>query len=120
VVPRFHHVNLGVPPGVEDAEGDFLVGVLGYRRLESPPAAQARNARWFEGEDGAQVHLSVDPEHRPAAKAHTAVVVGDEADAIEARLVAAGIEYATGGLGGVRVLLCRDPAGNSWELRSSA
>jgi hypothetical protein len=30
-MPRFHHANLGVPPGLDEAQGAFLVDVLGYR-----------------------------------------------------------------------------------------
>jgi len=36
---RLHHVNLGVPPDGADAEADFLIGVLGYRKVE--PSAMA-------------------------------------------------------------------------------
>jgi catechol 2,3-dioxygenase-like lactoylglutathione lyase family enzyme len=115
---RLHHINLGVLPDSADAEGDFLIDVLGYRRLEAPPEAQKFGARWFEADDGTQVHLSVDPDHRPAARAHTAIEVGDELDEVERHLVAAGIEYGSGGLDGTRVLFFQDPAGNRWELRS--
>ena len=55
---RLHHVNLGVPPDGADAEGEFLVGVLGYRHLEPPEQAQAFGARWYETDDGTQVHLT--------------------------------------------------------------
>ena len=78
-----------------------------------PPDLQGR-ARWFEAEDGSQIHLGIDPEHRPAAIAHTAIEVDE---AIEPRLDAAGIGYKAGEFGGVRVVVCDDPAGNHWELR---
>jgi catechol 2,3-dioxygenase-like lactoylglutathione lyase family enzyme len=112
-MPRFHHANLGVAPGVEDSEASFLVDVLLYRRMDVPQDLQ-RIARWFEADDGSQIHLSIDPEHRPAAAAHTAIEVDG---AIEARLDAAGIAYQAGERDGVRVLFCEDPAGNRWELR---
>src|SRR6266511_776020 len=114
-MPRFHHANLGVPPGVEDSEGSFLVDVLLYRKVRVPPDLQ-RVARWFEDEDGSQIHLSIDPDHRPAAVAHTAIEVDD---AIEVRLDAAGIAHTAGERDGVRVVFCDDPAGNRWELRRS-
>ena len=116
-MPRHHHVNLAVPTGGLDDEGEFLVSVLGYRRIDPGPDLVARGANWFEGEDGGQVHLSVDPEHRPAARAHVAVEVGDDAAAIEARLAAAGTAFDVFDRD-IHVLLCRDPAGNRWELRS--
>jgi len=112
-MPRFHHANLGVPPGLEDNEGEFLVDVLRYRKMDVPADLVGR-ARWFEADDGSQIHLSIDPEHKPAAAAHTAIEVDD---AIEARLEAAGIAYRAGEREALRVVLCEDPAGNRWELR---
>ena len=112
-MPRFHHANLGVPPGLEAREGEFLVDVLGYRKMHVPPDLE-HVARWFEAEDSSQIHLSIDTEHRPAALAHTAIEVDDE---IETRLDAAGISYTAGERGGLRVVFCDDPAGNRWELR---
>ena len=117
-MPTFHHVNLGVPPGLDEAEGDFLVSILGYRRMEVSAELLALGARWYEADDGTQVHLSIDPEHQAPKLAHTAIEVGDDAPAVQSRLEAAGIEYRIGGLGDVRVLFCADPAGNHWELRS--
>jgi catechol 2,3-dioxygenase-like lactoylglutathione lyase family enzyme len=117
-MPTFHHANLGVPPDLANAEADFLVGVLGYRRLEPPESAAAFGARWFEADDGSQVHLSLDPDHAPAAMAHVAIAVTGESDAIEARLVEAGFAFKTAEFDGTRIILCKDPAGNRWELRS--
>lgn len=114
-MPRFHHANLGVPPGLEVSEGTFLVDVLRYRQM-NVPADLERVARWFEADDGSQIHLSIDAEHRAAAMAHTAIEVDD---AIETRLDAAGITYTAGEHGGLRVVFCDDPAGNRWELRRS-
>ena len=87
---RLHHVNLGVPPDGADAEGEFLVGVLGYRHLEPPEQAQA----------------------------HTAIEVGDEISTVADRLRAAGVEFGDSEFDGRRILFCQDPAGNRWELRS--
>jgi catechol 2,3-dioxygenase-like lactoylglutathione lyase family enzyme len=112
-MPRFHHANLGVPPGLDEAQGAFLVDVLGYRKMDVPSDLQGI-ARWYEADDGSQIHLSIDPEHRPAARAHTAIEVDD---GIEARLTAADIPYRSGGRGELVVVFCADPAGNQWELR---
>lgn len=116
---RFHHVNLGIPVGGADAEMRFLVDLLGYRRVQPSPGVPA-TARWFEGEDGAQVHLSEDPEHRAPARAHVAVVIGDELPALERRLDDGGHHYDVANIQDRRVVLCRDPAGNLWELRGSS
>jgi hypothetical protein len=117
VMPTFHHANLGIPPDLEEAEADFLVGILGYRRLEPPKAAADFGARWFEADDGTQVHLSLDASHAPAAMAHTALNVRGESDAIADRLTKAGIRFKTAEFDGNQIILCKDPAGNRWELR---
>ena len=114
-MPRFHHANLGVPAGLDQAEGAFLVDVLGYRKMTAPPDL-AGVARWYEADDGSQIHLSIDPEHHRAAMAHTAIEVDD---AIESRLDAAGISYRAFERADLRVIVCDDPAGNRWELRRS-
>jgi hypothetical protein len=115
-MPRFHHANLGVPPGLDEAEGEFLVDVLGYRKVDAPPELQGR-ARWYEADDRSQIHLSVDPDHRPAARAHTAIEVDD---GIEVRLRASGIAFQSAERDNLRVVNCADPAGNRWELRAAA
>jgi hypothetical protein len=117
VMPTFHHANLGIPPELADAEADFLVTILGYRRLEPPKAAADFGARWFEADDGTQVHLSLDPAHTPAAMAHTALDVRGESEAIATRLTDAGIRFKAAEFDGTRIILCKDPAGNRWELR---
>jgi catechol 2,3-dioxygenase-like lactoylglutathione lyase family enzyme len=117
VMPTFHHANLGIPPDLEEAEADFLVGILGYRRLEPPKAAADFGARWFEADDGTQVHLSLDPDHSPAAMAHIALEVGDDSEAIATRLSDAGVRFKAAEFDGNRIVLCKDPAGNRWELR---
>jgi len=114
-MPTFDHVNLGVPEGGAEDEIAFLVDLLGFHPVDAGAEATARGARWFEGDDGGQVHLSVDIEHRPAAKAHVAVRF-DDLDATGARLAAHGIAYDDMTALGVRRLLLRDPAGNRWEL----
>ena len=71
---RFHHVNLGVAPGGIDPRR------LADRRHRLPAAqspAEFPTACWFEAPDGTQIHLSQDPDHRPAARAHVAVVIDD-------------------------------------------
>ena len=113
---RLHHVNLGIPVGGTDAEAAFLVDLLGYKRLEPPPSL-ASVAKWFEYEDGTQVHLSEDPEHRPAARAHVAVELGDQLGALEHLFDQAGYAYTPLDSQDMRVVFCEDPAGNRWELR---
>jgi len=118
-VPRFHHVNLAVSPGGVGAEASFLIDILGYRRLDDSQI-QALGAQWYEADDGSQVHLSEDPDHRPANRAHVAIEFGPELAEIQRRLEQAAVKFrALEQPGGPHVLLCRDPAGNRWELRDS-
>jgi hypothetical protein len=118
-MPRFHHVNLGVPPDGVESESTFLVDILGYAPVDIDERLRQMGARWFEAEDGSQVHLSVDPDHQPAAKAHVAVEYGATLGTVEGRLRQAAVEFdASERPGFPRVVLCRDPAGNRWELRA--
>ena len=114
----FHHVNLGVPVDGLDAEAHFLMDVLGYRRAEVSGELQKMGANWFEAGDGSQVHLSPDPDHRPAARAHVAVAFGAELADLERRLRDGAFEFESAQRPGFpQVLFCQDPAGNRWELR---
>ena len=72
---------------------------------------------WYETDDGTQVHLSPDPDHRPAARAHTALEIGDQLELVATRLRDAGVQFGDNEFDGRRVLFCQDPAGNRWELR---
>ena len=110
---KFHHVNLGLVSDDLDAEMRFLVDVLGYRAVEVNELH-----RWFETDDGTQVHLSIDPDHRPAHRAHVAVEYGAELGGLEDRLNAAGVETQKSQKDGFPpIVICCDPAGNRWELR---
>jgi catechol 2,3-dioxygenase-like lactoylglutathione lyase family enzyme len=115
---RLHHVNLSIPVDGADAEAAFLVDFLNYQRLELTPETPPM-AKWFEGEDGTQIHLSEDPDHHPSSRAHVAIELGDELSILKDKFDAAGYEYkAFDGPNG-RLLFCQDPAGNRWELRGN-
>ena len=70
-VLRINHVQVAMPRGLEDEARRFYGDVLGLREIPKPPALAARGGAWFELGD-AQLHLGVDPEFRPARKAHVA------------------------------------------------
>ena len=69
-----HHVQLTCPPGREAALRDFYAGVLGFTELEKPPVLAGRGGCWFRGHD-IELHLGVDPDFRPATKAHPGLLV---------------------------------------------
>jgi len=114
---RLDHVNLCVPEGGVPNETRWLVDVLGYRAVPpGPEASRLGTPRWFEADDGTQVHLSVDPQHRPSGRAHTAVHLGDALDAVVARVEATGQTTTGRTFDGGRHVFATDPAGNLWEL----
>src|ERR1700689_1516374 len=108
---RLHHVNLTVPVDGVDAETEFLVDILNYRRLELNPTPPPQ-ARWFESEDGAQIHLSPDPDHPPSARAHVAVDLGDDLTALKERFDQTGYDYKVFDGENGRIVFIKDPAGN--------
>ena len=116
---RMNHVNMGLPVGGKADMIGFLE-LLGFHPAPMSEKMRTMGATWFEADDGMQIHLSEDPEHRAAARAHVAVDFGDELDDAASRLQAAGIPYEVGGNPELRVLFCQDPGGNRWELRGVA
>jgi catechol 2,3-dioxygenase-like lactoylglutathione lyase family enzyme len=112
---RLHHVNLGVHEGDLAAEVEWLTGTLGMTRVEPPTGVGP--LWWFADQNGMQVHISVDADHTPARRAHVAIEL-DDVEAAKHKAVAAGGKVDESEFDGVRVVFCRDPGGNRWELRS--
>ena len=112
------HVQLAMPPGGEPAARAFYAGVLGLTEVPKPEAMRARGGAWFRG-DGIAIHLGAEPDMRPSAKAHPALVVVG-IDAFARALVAGGCEWteAHDGEPGQRRGHTRDPFGNRIELIS--
>jgi catechol 2,3-dioxygenase-like lactoylglutathione lyase family enzyme len=89
-IRRIDHVQLAMPRGTE-AEGRRFYGeVLGLKEIPKPAALSERGGLWYELGD-TQLHLGVDPEFRPARKAHVGFEVSD-LDAIAGRCRSAGHE----------------------------
>jgi catechol 2,3-dioxygenase-like lactoylglutathione lyase family enzyme len=70
------HIQLAMPAGQEDAARRFYVGLLGLTEVAKPSQLVARGGAWFENAH-VRIHLGVDPEFRPAKKAHPGLLVGD-------------------------------------------
>jgi catechol 2,3-dioxygenase-like lactoylglutathione lyase family enzyme len=115
VIRGLHHVQLAVPAGAEPALRAFYGGLLGMTELAKPPELAARGGCWFHS-GGAELHLGVEEDFRPARKAHPGVLV-DDLDGLAARLAAAGhpVRWDTL-LPGHRRCYVDDPAGNRLEL----
>ena len=114
-MPNFHHVNLHVTPDKLEEQAAFLTEVLGYRRMEAGERMRGLGANWFQASDGTEVHLSTNP--------HSAIDYGAGLAEVEQRLARAGVEFnAVEGLQApdgseLRIVICKDPGGNQWELR---
>ena len=70
------HIQLSMPAGHEDKARDFYVGLLGLTEVAKPSHLVARGGAWFEN-GNLRIHLGVDPEFRPAKKAHPGLLVSD-------------------------------------------
>jgi diguanylate cyclase (GGDEF)-like protein/PAS domain S-box-containing protein len=105
-------------PGGEEAERAaerFYAGVLGLTRVPKPPALARLGGCWFEG-PSVRLHLGIDPDFRPATKAHPAIMV-DDLDVLCQRIVTGGGEIRPAdGLPGVARVHTDDPFGNRIEL----
>jgi catechol 2,3-dioxygenase-like lactoylglutathione lyase family enzyme len=112
---RLHHVQIAVPPGSEEVARRFYVGVLGMEEVDKPPALGPRGGLWL-CLAGAELHLGVEAEFRPAAKAHPAYGVPD-LDGLQERLRSAGVPWEDDHLlPGRRRCHAHDPFGNRLEF----
>jgi catechol 2,3-dioxygenase-like lactoylglutathione lyase family enzyme len=117
MIEGLHHVQLAMPPGGEAEAIAFYEGVLGIRRVPKPANLEGRGGCWFETST-VKVHLGVEPDFRPATKAHPAFVVTDLAD-LRARLVESGYETMEDEpLPGFDRFYAHDPFGNRLEFLS--
>lgn len=109
------HVQLAMPAGQEDQAATFYEGVLGIPQVPKPPHLAVRGGCWFERGD-LKVHLGVEADFRPAAKAHPAFIVDDLGSLVEA-LVGGGYRVVDDEpLEGYHRAYVDDPFGNRIEL----
>jgi catechol 2,3-dioxygenase-like lactoylglutathione lyase family enzyme len=111
----FDHVQLAMPAGGEAAARLFYGGLLGLAEVAKPSHLAARGGCWFE-RGAVKLHLGVDPDFRPARKAHPALLV-DDLPTLAARLEAGGhAPRSDEPLDGYDRLFVDDPFGNRIEL----
>lgn len=104
-----------MPPSGEDRARAFYGELLGMIELPKPPELAKRGGCWFESA-GVQIHLGVEPDFRPAKKAHPALRCRDYV-ALTSHLRAAGVEVKDDySIPGVRRCHISDPFGNRVEL----
>jgi catechol 2,3-dioxygenase-like lactoylglutathione lyase family enzyme len=112
---RLDHVQVAIPPGADDVARRFYGAVLGLAEIPKPAALTARGGAWFALGD-TQLHLGVDPDFRPAKKAHVALQV-DDLDKVAARCQTAGHEPRPDDrISGRRRFFVDDPFGNRIEI----
>ena len=103
-----------MPEGGEPRARRFFGELLGLREVPKPSQLSSSGC-WFEG-DGLNLHLGVDPDFRPAKKAHPAFLVED-AKAVRARLEIAGVSTEDDKpLAGHDRFFAHDPFGNRLEF----
>ena len=113
---RLHHVQVGCPPGGEDAARRFYGHALGIPEVDKPPVLAKRGGCWFRA-GGQELHVGVDDAFVPARRAHPGLVVSD-LDELAARLGDAGFTVAhDDSIHGTRRFHVADPFGNRLEFR---
>jgi catechol 2,3-dioxygenase-like lactoylglutathione lyase family enzyme len=113
------HVQIAAPSGAEDVAREFYGDLLGLTVLVKPPVLAARGGVWFEC-GPQQLHVGIEPDFRPARKAHPALLVSG-LEELQSRLEAAGYEVRAGeDIPGVRRAFVFDPFGNRIELVEQA
>lgn len=109
------HVQLAMPQGGEDRARAFYCGVLQLPERPKPADLAARGGCWFESES-VKIHLGVEQDFRPSAKAHPGLLVGD-LDEVLARCRESGFHSTQPELiEATRRAFVRDPFGNRIEL----
>ncbi len=115
MIEAIDHVQLAAPLDCEGEARRFFGELVGLEEISKPGALQARGGVWFRC-GAQQLHIGVEPDFRPARKAHPAFLVEDAA-ALRARLAAAGVPtHDDQPLEGYARFYAEDPFGNRIEL----
>ena len=109
------HVQLAMPADGEAEARRFYGDLLGLREVPKPSELVTRGGAWFEA-GAVKLHLGVEPDFRPARKAHPALLV-EGLPALVERLTRAGCRVeAAAGVPGYQRVHVSDPFGNRVEL----
>lgn len=115
MVVALHHVNVTVPPELEQAAKEFYGAVVGLQEIPKPKASRQSGAWYQIGAN--QLHLSVEREDGgPLSSRHVCLTVSD-LRAAETRFREAGVEIIPDARPtGPSRFYVRDPAGNMLEI----
>lgn len=109
------HIQLAMPEGEEEQARAFYGNLLGMLEVPKPDNLRAKGGCWFES-GKLKVHLGVDPDFKPARKAHPAFIV-DGLDNLVRTLSSAGYRVVEDEpLAGYNRRYVSDPFGNRIEL----
>ncbi|MER5989568.1 VOC family protein [Streptomyces viridosporus] len=115
MITAVDHVQPAAPPGSEERLRGYYTAVLGMTEIPKPPVLAARGGCWFRAQ-AVQLHLGIEPDFRPARKAHPGLRVTG-IDAYAARLKAHGAPVTwDDDLPGHRRFYSEDPVGNRLEF----
>ena len=114
-IESLDHVQLAMPAGGEAEARAFYEGLLGIAERAKPANLARRGGCWFE-RGALKVHLGVDPDFRPARKAHLAFVVTDLPGLVAILRAAGHVLRDDEPLAGYRRVYVDDPFGNRLEL----
>src|SRR5450432_1355773 len=105
-----------MPAGRELEARQFYVTILGLTEIPKPLNLASRGGAWFQC-GALQLHLGVEPDFRPAKKAHPALLVRNLAELLKA-LTNAGFEvkFDSEPVPGFERAFTSDPFGNRIEL----
>lgn len=112
------HVQIAGPPGCEQQARDFFGRLLGLEEIEKPEPLRSRGGCWFKIGDR-QLHIGIEPDFRPAQKAHPAFAAPD-LDLLFSHLTAAGVGCVWDDAPiGVKRFYANDPWGNRLEFTAA-
>lgn len=114
-ITGIHHLQLAMPVGGEELARGFYRDVLGLPEQPKPPHLAKRGGCWFES-DLVRIHLGVDAEFRPAAKAHPGLLVRELQPIVDACRTRGFPVTDTEPLEGYHRVYVHDPFGNRIEL----
>ena len=113
------HVQVCAPPGCEEEARRFFGAFLGLTELHKPAPLMPNGGAWFALPDGRQLHIGVERDFIPAAKAHPCLRCRD-LDAVLERAEHFGVAAELDTRLSVHRLYLRDPWGNRWEVVEGA
>lgn len=112
-----NHVQVTVPPHLEEVCKAFYGEVLGLEEVEKPEPLKSRGGAWYNV-GALQLHLSLeDGADGAVSKRHVCYLVPN-LEAAKAGLGAEGVEIEDEGTepNGLKRFFVRDPAGNKIEI----